>query len=142
MTGRLRKSVTIGACLVFIVMDRRADFYTFYVILVRIPFPLLFLPSDPSLRVRSAPRVLSSQMCGSTRSPSCPRTRRLRRLLLMTRSTLLRTSCLKLSEISPCRTLSGCRVNLQKPQNLHSNINRYSNEILMHMLCGSVWNLP
>ncbi len=27
MTGRLRKSVTIGACLVFIVMDRRADFY-------------------------------------------------------------------------------------------------------------------
>ncbi len=30
MTGRLRKSVTIGACLVFIVMDRRADFYKFY----------------------------------------------------------------------------------------------------------------
>jgi hypothetical protein len=28
MTGSLRKSVTIGACLVFIVMDRRADFYT------------------------------------------------------------------------------------------------------------------
>ena len=27
MTGSLRKSVTIGACLVFIVMDRRADFY-------------------------------------------------------------------------------------------------------------------
>ncbi len=28
MTGRLRKSVTIGACLVFIVMSRRADFYS------------------------------------------------------------------------------------------------------------------
>jgi len=28
MTGSLRKSVTIGACLVFIVMDRRADFYS------------------------------------------------------------------------------------------------------------------
>ncbi len=31
MTGRLRKSVTIGACLVFIVMNRRADFYTYEV---------------------------------------------------------------------------------------------------------------
>jgi hypothetical protein len=32
MTGRLRKSVTIGACLVFIVMDRRADFYNNYIL--------------------------------------------------------------------------------------------------------------
>ncbi len=33
MTGRLRKSVTIGACLVFIVMNRRADFYKWSVLL-------------------------------------------------------------------------------------------------------------
>jgi hypothetical protein len=30
MTGHLSKSVTIGACLVFIVMSRRADFYKRY----------------------------------------------------------------------------------------------------------------
>ncbi len=34
MTGRLRKSVTIGACLVFIVMDRRADFYIYTIYFV------------------------------------------------------------------------------------------------------------